>query len=142
MNSMQKCTRRNDGFIVVAVLWILAALATLASVYAVYVSNTAFSSRVNDDRIQAQGLVSAAGGRSGGGERDLDVSHRRYQLRAARRPVCARRGAVAGHGNSPTVHRARAALRDRVQRASEPQRARCRAARTCRAAGNDAGGPQ
>src|SRR4051794_13907559 len=50
----------NDGFIVVAVLWILAALATLASAYAVYVANTASASRVNDDRIQAQGLLSAA----------------------------------------------------------------------------------
>jgi general secretion pathway protein K len=51
--------RSNEGFIVVAVLWILAALATLASVYAIYVSNTVSAARVNDDRIQAQALVSA-----------------------------------------------------------------------------------
>jgi general secretion pathway protein K len=60
MKALQKSNRRDDGFIVVAVLWILAALATLASVYAVYVANTASGSRVNDDRIQAQGLVAAA----------------------------------------------------------------------------------
>ena len=33
--------KRPDGFIIVAVLWILGALATLASIYAVYVVNTA-----------------------------------------------------------------------------------------------------
>src|SRR5262249_33814266 len=53
-------SRSSEGFIVVAVLWILAALATLASVYAIYVSNTVSAARVNDDRIQAQALVSAA----------------------------------------------------------------------------------
>jgi general secretion pathway protein K len=52
--------RRPDGFIVVAVLWILGALATLASIYAVYVINTATSMSVNDDRLQAEGLVTAA----------------------------------------------------------------------------------
>ncbi|MEA2990658.1 MAG: ral secretion pathway protein [Alphaproteobacteria bacterium] len=52
--------RDRDGFIVVAVLWILAALATLASIYAVYVSNTAAAASVNDDRIRAGALVSAA----------------------------------------------------------------------------------
>jgi general secretion pathway protein K len=52
--------RSDEGFIVVAVLWILAALATLASVYAIYVANTVSAARVHDDRIQAQALVSAA----------------------------------------------------------------------------------
>jgi general secretion pathway protein K len=52
--------RRPDGFIVVAVLWILGALATLASIYAVYVINTATSMGVNDDRLQAEGLMTAA----------------------------------------------------------------------------------
>jgi general secretion pathway protein K len=53
--------RRNapDGFIVVAVLWILGALATLASIYAVYVIDTATAFAVHDDRLQAQALVSA-----------------------------------------------------------------------------------
>ena len=49
-----------DGFIVVAVLWMLGALATLASIYAVYVINTATAMGVNDHRLQAQGLMRAA----------------------------------------------------------------------------------
>jgi general secretion pathway protein K len=53
-------TRNADGFIVVAVLWILGALATLASIYAVYVINTATAMSVNDDRVQADALVTAA----------------------------------------------------------------------------------
>jgi general secretion pathway protein K len=52
--------RSPDGFIIVAVLWILGALATLASIYAVYVINTATSMGVNDDRLQAEGLITAA----------------------------------------------------------------------------------
>ena len=48
-----------DGFIVVAVLWILGALATLASIYAVYVVNTASAFGVHDDRLKAEGLVTA-----------------------------------------------------------------------------------
>src|SRR5205807_6204564 len=56
-----RATRRADrGFIVVAVLWMLGALATLASIYAVYVVNTATGLAVNDDRLQAEGLVTAA----------------------------------------------------------------------------------
>jgi general secretion pathway protein K len=49
-----------DGFIVVAVLWILAALATLASIYAVYVINTATAMGVNSERLQAEALMTAA----------------------------------------------------------------------------------
>jgi general secretion pathway protein K len=52
--------RSDDGFIIVAVLWILGALATLVSIYAVYVANTAVSLSVNDDRLQAEASVSAA----------------------------------------------------------------------------------
>jgi general secretion pathway protein K len=52
--------RGREGFIVVAVLWMLGALATLASIYAVYVINTATTMSVNDDRLQAQGLMTAA----------------------------------------------------------------------------------
>ena len=50
----------SDGFILVAVLWILAALATLVSVYAVYVSNTAMAAAVRNEDLVAQGLVTAA----------------------------------------------------------------------------------
>jgi len=49
----------SDGFILVAVLWILAALAALASVYAVYIANTAIAVRIYDYRLQAQALVTA-----------------------------------------------------------------------------------
>jgi general secretion pathway protein K len=52
--------RARNGFIVVAVLWILAALATLASIYASYVASTVIASRVNDERIQTHALISAA----------------------------------------------------------------------------------
>jgi general secretion pathway protein K len=52
--------RGSAGFILVAVLWILGALATLASIYAVYVVNTATSMSVNDDRVKAEALISAA----------------------------------------------------------------------------------
>jgi general secretion pathway protein K len=48
-----------DGFIIVAVLWILGALATLASIYAVYVVDTAAAFGVHDDRLQAEAIVSA-----------------------------------------------------------------------------------
>jgi general secretion pathway protein K len=49
-----------DGFILVAVLWLLAALATFASVYAVYVIDTAAAFRRYDDHLRAEALVSAA----------------------------------------------------------------------------------
>jgi general secretion pathway protein K len=48
-----------DGFIIVAVLWILAALAALVSVYAVYVANTAMAVRVYDSRLETDALIAA-----------------------------------------------------------------------------------
>jgi general secretion pathway protein K len=50
----------SEGFIVVAVLWLLAALATFASIYGVYVTNTAAAFRTYDDRLRAEALVSGA----------------------------------------------------------------------------------
>jgi len=50
----------SEGFILVAVLWILGALAVLASIYATYVANAAISVAVNDDTIQSEVLVSAS----------------------------------------------------------------------------------
>ncbi|MBR0987264.1 general secretion pathway protein GspK [Bradyrhizobium liaoningense] len=47
------------GFIVVAVLWMLAALAALALIYLTYVTNTAVTVAVNADRLQADALVNA-----------------------------------------------------------------------------------
>ena len=49
-----------DGFILVAVLWILGGLAVLAAIYTLYVVNAATSLEVNNDRIQADASVSAA----------------------------------------------------------------------------------
>lgn len=49
-----------DGFIVVAALWILGALAALAATYSVYIANVAASLAVNDDDIRAEALVTAA----------------------------------------------------------------------------------
>jgi general secretion pathway protein K len=50
----------NAGFIVVAVLWILMALATLAAVYASYVGNSAVALSVTDDRLQAEECIYAS----------------------------------------------------------------------------------
>jgi len=49
-----------DGFIVVAVLWMLGALAVLASIYSVYVIDTAAGFGPYQDRYRAQMLASAA----------------------------------------------------------------------------------
>src|SRR4051794_19401669 len=49
-----------DGFIIVAVLWILAALATLVMIFSMYVINTATAFTVHDERLQAEGLARAA----------------------------------------------------------------------------------
>ncbi len=51
--------RRPNGFILVAVLWILAALATLASIFSVYLANTAVFLSLNDNAIETEALVSA-----------------------------------------------------------------------------------
>jgi general secretion pathway protein K len=50
----------SEGFILVAVLWLLAALATFASIYAAYVIDTAAAFRTYDDHLRAEGLVSGA----------------------------------------------------------------------------------
>jgi general secretion pathway protein K len=61
MRSFKMLSRQqsSDGFIVVAVLWILAALATLATTYGVYVNATAFALTDYDVRLQAQELAMA-----------------------------------------------------------------------------------
>lgn len=47
----------SDGFILVAVLWIIVALATLASIFSIYLANTAASLSLNDSSIQTEALV-------------------------------------------------------------------------------------
>jgi general secretion pathway protein K len=49
----------SEGFIIVAVLWILAALATLVSVYAIYVTNSAIAVAASSEAIIADPLISA-----------------------------------------------------------------------------------
>jgi general secretion pathway protein K len=53
-------TSARDGFIIVAVLWILAALAALATIYSIYIKSSAWSVSVMDDELQAEALVSAS----------------------------------------------------------------------------------
>jgi general secretion pathway protein K len=57
---LQSRPRVESGFVLVAVLWILAALATLASIYSVYTVNTAAASHVSEDRLQAEASIRAA----------------------------------------------------------------------------------
>jgi general secretion pathway protein K len=52
-------SERSEGFILVAVLWILAALATLAGIYSVYVNDTAFAMVAHDETLQARELALA-----------------------------------------------------------------------------------
>jgi general secretion pathway protein K len=62
MFSFTACSknRSKDGFIIVAVLWILGALAALVVVYSIYVRQTAVEFVSHDEQLQAQAL--AAGG--------------------------------------------------------------------------------
>ncbi len=50
----------SSGFILAAVLWILAALATLAVIFSIYLARTAVSLSVNDGDIQTEALVYAS----------------------------------------------------------------------------------
>src|ERR1700722_16021910 len=52
--------RRDRGFIIVAVLWIVLALATFASIYAAYVVRTADAVGSSDRQVRAQALFTAA----------------------------------------------------------------------------------
>ena len=57
---LSKYWRRSArGFIVVAVLWILAALSALVLIYLTYVTNTAVVVAVSTDRVQADALATA-----------------------------------------------------------------------------------
>jgi general secretion pathway protein K len=69
------------GFILVAVLWILAALATLASIYAVYVDVSGFAFRVDDDRLRIRASI----------ESGLELAA--FELAAAREDARPPRGA-------------------------------------------------
>jgi general secretion pathway protein K len=47
------------GFVIVAVLWLVAALAALAVIFSVYLANSARALALNDTALQAEALVSA-----------------------------------------------------------------------------------
>src|SRR5947209_2570254 len=49
----------NEGFVVVAVLWIVGMLAALAGTYSVYVIDVAVAMSLNGRRLQAEALVRA-----------------------------------------------------------------------------------
>jgi len=49
--------RRNQGFIIVAVLWILAALATLSLIYSLYAREAALNFASHDERLQTEALA-------------------------------------------------------------------------------------
>src|SRR5947209_12504510 len=51
---------KQHGFIIVAVLWMIAALALLAAIYTRFALTTAVASSVHEDRLRAQGLMTAA----------------------------------------------------------------------------------
>ena len=53
-------TASERGFVIIAVLWILAALAALATIFSVYLSNSAQALAVNDSGLKAETLVSAS----------------------------------------------------------------------------------
>jgi general secretion pathway protein K len=55
-----KAATSEHGFVIVAVLWIIAALSALAMIFAVYLSNSAQALAVNDAGLKAEALVSAS----------------------------------------------------------------------------------
>jgi general secretion pathway protein K len=48
-----------QGFVIVAVLWLVAALAALAMIFSAYLSNSARALALNDTALEAEALVSA-----------------------------------------------------------------------------------
>jgi general secretion pathway protein K len=53
-------TSSERGFVIVAVLWMLVALSALATIFSVYLSNSARALAVSDTSLQAEALVSAS----------------------------------------------------------------------------------
>ncbi len=79
------------GFIIIAVLWIVTALATLAAIYATYVVRTAYAVGPSDDRINAEALFNAAieltAYRLSVGPKEERPSHGRFNFRLGRATV-------------------------------------------------------
>lgn len=88
----RKTRRRGDGgFIIVAVLWIMLALATLASIYATYVVRTAYAVGPSDARVNAEALFTAAleltTYQLSAIQKDKRPSHGRFNFRLGRATV-------------------------------------------------------
>jgi general secretion pathway protein K len=95
--------RRARGFIVVAVLWILAALSALVLIYLTYVTNTAVVVAGSTDRVQAEALETAG----------LELAA--YQLTSvneASRPTSGTFNARVGSGKVTVTFRSEAARID------------------------------
>src|ERR1700738_4906156 len=91
------------GFIVVAVLWILAALSALVLIYLTYVTNTAVVVAGSTDRVQAEALETAA------------IELAAYQLTAVKedvRPTSGTFDARVGAGKISVTFRSEAARID------------------------------
>jgi general secretion pathway protein K len=56
-NQKRLASRSDGGFILVVVLWILAALAALASSYSIYLGNAAFATQINDDQLRIRNAI-------------------------------------------------------------------------------------
>src|SRR5689334_19493033 len=56
----QPCDRAEHGFVLVAVLWLLAALALLVTIFTVHLSASARTVSLNDGALKREALVSAA----------------------------------------------------------------------------------
>jgi len=59
-SSSEAASLSEQGIVIVAVLWILAALASLATIFSVHLSNSARALAVNDTALRAQALISAS----------------------------------------------------------------------------------
>jgi general secretion pathway protein K len=95
--------RTARGFIVVAVLWILAALSALVLIYLTYVTNTAVVVAGSTDRVQADALVTAG------------VELAAYQvagIKEAERPTSGTFNAKVGAGKVSVTFRSEAARID------------------------------
>ncbi len=58
-SSRQRDRHREAGFVIVAVLWILAALAALVSVYSRHVIETSIGSKLGETRLEAEAAIKA-----------------------------------------------------------------------------------
>ncbi len=87
------CAESERGFIIIAVLWIMLALATVASIYATYVVRTAYMVGPSDERVNAEALFNAAleltAYQLSVGEKDKRPAHGRFNFRLGRATVVA-----------------------------------------------------